>query len=131
MKYYSEILNKMFDSEESLCEAERQHTSKVSDKRKNIASAYEIYKSALQAYKDSKITCDNIRKEADRLIDNVKSKASETLADAEKNYYETISDNLSDVPYAIKVFTSGTGMDNASLEDILSMIFDEDDDNEC
>ena len=127
MKYYSELLNKLFETEDALNQAENKHKAKeesVAEQKRTLACAIEKaeenLKAAYDAYnavrKDAIKIVDDAQKIADSLMDEAKLnvlKAQEERTDALLEFNERFG------PYK----TTYTGDDAVAVNNLINDLF--------
>ena len=125
MKYYSEVLDKLFDTEEKLFEEERKHkekSEKADDVKKILDEKEKILNEALKKEKEVKEVC---KKERDELEEKLKKLEADTHAKVEtakKAYQGAIDDyrKMVDFDPFVDLFTDEDYVD--SLLQFLSLL---------
>lgn len=109
MRYYSDKLNKLFDSEESLQEAEKQQEEKEAEKQQlaetkkvRAAEVEDAYKKTLEA-----------REEANKII-----------RDADKVYYDLRDKFVKDFGSYHMTYTDDNGNRSLQVSDLVDSVFD-------
>lgn len=122
MKYYSEILNKTFESEKDCLKAEEnykaeQYKEKTSRKlyADKVAVAEKKIAEANANYKEAKNKVEAIKKEALLEINEVLDEANQKLADARKEYDKALLEFTNKFGVYTKTFT-GKDAEKVSAE---------------
>lgn len=106
MKFYSEVLNKTFDTVKELevaekeeakrKEAEKAELTKATNEKKELAKKVEeadkVLQDAYNKYELAKEECEKILKEAELEIDELIEPAKQAIRDAQKARYKAILD---------------------------------------
>ena len=104
MKFYSEVLEKVFDDVDTLNSEEAAYQKKLAEqkakedaitsRKKELAKAVEVadneLDAAYEAYKEAKKTCDEMREETRRLIAEIMEPATQIVKTAQAKRLEAI-----------------------------------------
>ena len=106
MKFYSEILNKKFDTQKECEEAEKsyakqkqseaiKHTTEYKDR---LGKAYDAYKQALKDSETAKETAKKILDESNAQIEKILNEAEKRCSEAYTDLYNVLSDSVQSHP---------------------------------
>lgn len=106
MKYYSELLNKIYDDEKTLIQAELEHTEALEAEKaalnekaarkkelaKNVEAADAAVDAAYKVYEEAKAQCQTIIEEGNKTIAEIMKEAKAHLDSAQKARLAAVSE---------------------------------------